>query len=52
MNPIRPLILLVALFWTLPASAAMLVSRTKGRSIDGVRHTTEGAPGIPQAQDK
>jgi hypothetical protein len=37
MTPTLSLILLVALFWTLPASAAVLTYRKHGSSIENVK---------------
>jgi len=51
MTPTLSLILMVALFWTLPASAAVLAYRKHGSSIDNLKRSVEGMLGLPQPHD-
>ena len=51
MTPTLPLILLTAIFWTLPASVAVLLYRTHGSSLEKLRRSIEGTLGLPQPHD-
>jgi len=48
MTPTPIALLLVALFWTLPASVAALAYRMSGPSIEWVKHAVTRVLGAPQ----
>lgn len=50
MTPTPFTLLLVALFWTLPASAVALVQSRNGRSLEDVMASVKGTFGLPQAE--
>ncbi len=51
MTPTLTAILMTALFWTMPASAAVFVYRAHDSSIENLKRSVERAFGRPQAHD-
>jgi hypothetical protein len=50
MTPTPTVLLLVALFWTLPASAAALTYRASDRSMEEIKASVDGLLSRPQPE--